>query len=281
MPSAKSEPDRVTPGYLDSLESLLRIVFPVSPLARRLTGRNDQALIAERILSRMLLTGSSIVRLCKPGYEIPDVPSWIDLTAVASLARNLLEGYEALEYFYFDQVSEAEADFRLELFVLHRYSEQRKVYDALDVDESSNPFGSWDFIRQHAAIELRRNPFFKSLPPKTQSSLLSGRRAFYRRPTSHLDPASGVDSRDGIYKLLSNFVHSHPFAVHMHASHRLWPELNQSDVLSLSLFVATRYLAIATVGWITRRRFRTRVGRSGMRMLKAAAALERPPLAAN
>ena len=94
--------------YLNALERVCSIAYPLSPLSHGVWGRTDIARLADRIFARMLVTASSLVRLCRCDQPVGSLPAWVDLTAQANLARSILEAYEALDYLVLEHVGREE-----------------------------------------------------------------------------------------------------------------------------------------------------------------------------
>ncbi|MDA8429580.1 MAG: hypothetical protein M0T70_10035 [Geobacteraceae bacterium] len=89
-----------------------------------------------RIFTRQTVTGLSLQRILpRPSkFTEPDTELW-DICSIASLSRNLMEGYLYLSYFGLEKVSEEEAELRFFIAQLHKnveWYEIRKLSDSTD-----------------------------------------------------------------------------------------------------------------------------------------------------
>lgn len=128
-----------------------------------------------------------------------------DVSALAALARIVIECREALLYFTQRGISEKEHNFRIALYQYHSASETSEIIRRLELP--SRPRGAMVVILKR---DLCKEPFFKELSPKEQKLLLSGRKAYYWRGSKPKPIFVSEETESALFKLLSNHVHSFP-----------------------------------------------------------------------
>lgn len=245
----------IIPKRLGDLERLCQIAYQASPLAAgKIEGRTDRARMADKLFARIVLNATSIVRLLRTDSCIPEVPRLVDVSSVAALTRNLSEGYDVLYHVAIEKPNSEEEDFRNWLYVLHQLTEYRKICDQFGVPETEE-FGDWDFMRQFMKMQLQKNPIFSSLDLKQQKELLRGKRPFYN-PTLSGPKSQYVDPRlaSGLYKLMSNHVHSHPLAAHMVVLYERANGIDSQGLLDMCIDSSAQHLALATSDYVRVRR---------------------------
>ena len=134
-----------------------------------------------------------------------------DFSAVASMARNLLETYLAFFYLCVDDADDDQWLTRLNLMQLHDCVSRIRMFREFDDHDPQLP----EF--EAAAEELRRELLghnaFATLPPKQQKRFLTGDYAWlFPQNESLAKIGVNVGGIRGFYRLLSAHVHSFPLA---------------------------------------------------------------------
>ncbi len=118
---------QVETDYKDELELLYEIIDKVQLISLNQGGikTDGRGIRAMRIFMRQTLTAISLCKLL-PNPDLRKDEFW-DIGSVASLSRNLIEGYISLYYFGIENISESEAELRFYLLQLHKNMEWYKI----------------------------------------------------------------------------------------------------------------------------------------------------------
>jgi hypothetical protein len=201
-------------------------------------------MLADRMFTRILLKATSVVRLLRTDSCIPEFPHIIDVSSVASLARNIVEAYDVFYHLAIEKVPHEMYEFRTYLYTLHQVTEHDKIYTSFG--RHAPFFGSLSFVGQFCRMQLEKNAVFRSLSEAQRKDLLKGKRPFLSVSVSPLKARfSDQQVLQGLYKLMSNSVHSHPLAVQTFGVADRNDHLSTQHLLDMSVAVATQHLAFA------------------------------------
>jgi hypothetical protein len=209
------------------------------------SGRNIRA---TQLYTRLVLTTISFVRLLPGTGTARSAPAVWDWGACAALARMIMEIYNFFYYTGIDSISEAEVQFRWQLLQYHLNWEKYRLYKEWGAEESV--LKEFEDGLPKAREALARNEVLRALPSGRQKQLLKGTSAMH---LSHPEVAarSGVLGRSyrALYRLLSNQVHSSPFAFLAQSNVRGRGEENDAErfYITLSVQVVRECLARAAL----------------------------------
>jgi len=122
-------------NYLEELDLYKKVLDVTIIISSNQHGiqTNGRGIRAVKLFTRQTLTGLSLNRLLpKPSASKHVEDELWDVCSIASLTRNLLEGYLSLYYFGLEKISETEAELRFHILQLHKNIEWykiRKLYD--------------------------------------------------------------------------------------------------------------------------------------------------------
>lgn len=200
-----------------------------------------------RIFTRQTVLGLSLLRILpRPSLKRHHEEFW-DICSIASLSRNLMEGYLSLYYFGIEKVSDEEAELRFFIAQLHRnveWYEIRKLTSPIDPElkEFEDGIASQkERIRNHA--------YLSSLTDVQRARALRGLE-MYKTKTDfekELDVCSDLRRN---HRLLSNLVHPLPISIERIDNERGRGIGSDADVnyCRICLMLARKYLAASTVG---------------------------------
>jgi hypothetical protein len=200
---------------------------------------------AEQIFVKLLAHCISLRRLspdsARTGQEV-----W-DLSSTATIARSVIEAYDALAYIALAAVPSDEREFRVLLWELHDVSRRAKM---LDLIGSTDPRRK-DIVRQ--AHQLTKNlvehPRFSGLSNALQRKVRSGDPPQFAN--SQRERCQEADVNHGYYTAitmqLSQYAHTSPYAVHQLSRFRAGqPEARR--LISLPIQYALVFLVRAVTG---------------------------------
>jgi hypothetical protein len=134
-----------------------------------------------------------------------------DYASVAGITRTILELRLAFHYLCAEACGEDEWDCRWNIFNLHDCTSRRRMFEA--TEDGAEQVEGFTAQAEMLRDRLRANPFFQSLPAKTQKNLLHGQTA-YLMPLEDIGERVGVDKQRfrWLYVLLSSHVHGFPMS---------------------------------------------------------------------
>lgn len=202
-----------------------------------------------KIFTRQTLTGISLDKL----FPIPNHLKTIeedlwDVTSIAALTRNLIEGYLSLYYFGIEKVSESEAELRFFLLQLHRniewYNIRKKDMDTQELKTFEDGISS-------EKNRIKNHPFYQRLTTEEQNRASRGSEMYKTKTHFEKDLPICEDLREH-YRLLSNLVHPLPLSIERMDNERGRGIGSDTDVAYClnCLMLARKYLAASSVGII-------------------------------
>jgi len=221
------------------LERLIEIAYPVSAFSINRTATTERTIFAQDLFSKITANASSIA------YLIPSEPNtskrvvMFDVSGMASLTRDLMDSYDILFYLCLEKVPKDESEFRRELYSHHNACEVYKIRAAFDIESSRS-----DFLEMSKML-LARNPFFTSLKEKQKKHLINGNTPiFSQNIRKSRDYPLEFNCVTGIYKLLSNSLHSTSLGVSTSTAFGSKITLASIDLLLIAVQAANQYFAL-------------------------------------
>lgn len=202
---------------------------------------------AMKVFTRQTLVALSLAKLLPFSRQANDSEDgfW-DVCSVASLTRNLMEGYVALFYSGTEAVGEEEAELRFLLGQYHRNREwqqirKQKTPNAPEIAR----------IDERLASEMKRlkeHPFLPHLSPAQRNKLLKGDECYFTK--ADIEERCPVAKNYRLhYQILSNLVHALPMSIERIGNDRGRGELSEPDVtyIYICLSLAIRFLAASAL----------------------------------
>lgn len=202
---------------------------------------------ASLIYTRQTLTALSLRAILPRPSAAKSQDSFLwDIGSIASLTRNLVEGYLSLHYFGVERVTEAEAELRFFLLQLHRnieWYEIRKLTNPLDPSLKEFEEGIPTQKKR-----LKEHPFLALLTSEQRNRALRGAEMYKTKADFEKELAVCKGLRRN-YRYLSNFVHPLPLSIERVDARRGRGIGSDADVshCMLCLVLARVYLAASTV----------------------------------
>jgi hypothetical protein len=170
-----------------------------------------------------------------------------DVTSIASLSRNLLEGYLSLHYFGIEKVSAEEAELRFFIAQLHRNVEWYEIRRLTDSSDSG--LGKFEAGIPKQKETIKNHPFLLSLSPAQRSRALAGAEMYKTKS----DFERRIDTCKHLrrnFRLLSNLVHPLPLSIERINNQSGRGTGTEPDInyIVMCLVIARRFLAASTVG---------------------------------
>lgn len=202
---------------------------------------------ATKIFTRQTLSAISLCQILPnlSGSRDPDAEHW-DVCSLASLSRNIIDGYLALYYSGTESITEEEAELRFFLGQLHRNKEWHHIHKYRGSDREV--LKEFEEGIEKQKNDIREHPFLPKLSRVQRDKAIKGHEMYYTR--ADFEERTEVCKQLRMeYQLLSNFVHPLPLSVERIDNDRGRGESNRYDI-SYSIMcvsVATRYLSASTV----------------------------------
>lgn len=169
-----------------------------------------------------------------------------DIGSIASLSRNLVEGYLSLHYFGLENTSESDAELRFFILQLHRNVEWYNIRSGEMRPEELKQFD--DGITEQKS-RIRNHPFISKLTDQQRNNALRGFEMYKSKSDFEDDLLICKDLRKH-YRLLSNLVHPLPLSIERTDNERGRGLNSEPDVgyCLNCLMLARKYLSASTVG---------------------------------
>lgn len=208
---------------------------------------NGRGVRGMKIFTRQTLTAISLRKLFPHpnDNEERDAQFW-DIGSLASLTRNLMEGYISLHYFGIEKISESEADLRFQLLQLHRNIEWYNIrLKSLSEDEKAE-FEKGILKQQN---KIRSHPYLANLSARQRGRVLQWREMYKSKPEFEKEVLICRDLVEH-YRFLSNLVHPLPLSIERTDNDRgrgIGSDIDVTYCLNC-LMLARKYLAASTIG---------------------------------
>lgn len=209
---------------------------------------DGRGLRGTKIFTRQTVVGLSLQRILpRPSSMTHHESVFWDVSSIASLSRNLMEGYLSLYYFGIEKVSADEAELRFFIAQLHRnveWYEIRKLTDSKDTGLKEFENG----ISEQKA-RIRAHPYLSSLTEIQRKRALRGLEMYKSKADFENELDVCKDLRRN-YRHLSNLVHPLPMSIERIDNERGRGIGSDPDVnyCLICLMLARRFLAASTIG---------------------------------
>lgn len=161
---------------LDKLDDLLGIAILVSDSVGgiKTTTRNIRA---TQLYTRLVASSLTFIRILPGNKHAKTEVEWWDWPSVGTLARGVIETYNAFFYIGVEKVTPSEVELRINLMHFHLNFEKYRLYrDWGKTDEELHDFVDGLPIGKE---RLKNNIAFQSLPEKQQTQLLKGKTSMH------------------------------------------------------------------------------------------------------
>jgi len=166
---------------------------------------------AADIFTRQVLTAHSLEKLLpvlRNGSD-PEIVVW-DLPTISLVSRSVMENFQALYFYGTEAISEAEADFRFQIFQKDRNAKWRDIRKK--AGQSDNDLSEFiSGVPEQQARILNHN-FFKQLTKEQQVSIKKGKEFYYSKAEFE-EFCPRLFNIGFHYKLMSNLAHPLPLAI--------------------------------------------------------------------
>jgi hypothetical protein len=209
---------------------------------------DGRGLRGTKIFTRQTVVGLSLQRILpRPSSMTHHENVLWDVSSIASLSRNLMEGYLSFYYFGIERVSIEEAELRFFIAQLHRnveWYEIRKLTDPKDPGLKEFEDG----ISEQKA-RIRNHPYLSSLTEVQRKRALRGLEMYKTKADFENELDVCKDLRRN-YRHLSNLVHPLPMSIERIDNDRGRGIGSDPDVgyCLICLMLARRFLAASTIG---------------------------------
>ena len=209
---------------------------------------DGRGLRGTRIFTRQTVVGLSLQRiLLRPSNVAHREAEFWDVCSIASLSRNLIEGYLSLSYFGIEKISDEEAELRFFIAQLHRNVEWYEIKRLADPNDPELKEFEEGIATQKERI--RSHAYLSSLTKAQRNKALRGVEMYKTKADFENEQEVCKDLRRN-YRHLSNLVHPLPISIERIDDERGRGIGNDPDVnyCIICLMLARRFLAASTIG---------------------------------
>lgn len=236
--------------YLEELDLFDRVINTTSLISLKQHGiqTDGRGLRAMRLFTRQTLTGLSLQKILpRPNeYKSIDEDVW-DICSIASLTRNLVEGYLSLHYFGIEKINESEAQLRFFILQLHKNVEWYNIRKDVDLEGIELKQFEDGIIEQKKRIE--NHPYLSELTVIQKKRAIQGVEMYKTKFDFEKEVAICKDLRRD-YRHLSNLVHPLPLSIERidNENGRGIGSSRDISYCLICLMIARRYFAATTIG---------------------------------
>lgn len=172
-----------------------------------------------------------------------------DISSIAVLTRTIIDTYYVLYYIGVDEIEESLFDFRLLVFQYH--SEHKRLQKIKLMNLDKNKYQNIELEFSKLKEELIKNEYFNKFDNELKRQIKKGKKAILLTNTEMSD-LCGVskDYYNLIFKDLSSYVHSYPFAINKLSSFRAGNNVSL-DELGLIVEYSLVYLSLSIRDFIS------------------------------
>ena len=211
----------------------------------------DEHLYADAIFKKLVGHGITLKRISPTGMQptTEGVSELWDVSSASSLARAMVEAYDALAYVAIHRVSEEERRFRILLWKLHDQDRRQKMLGL--IGSSSPAAAEIDLNVSTLRGELLAHPLFASAEKSLVGKIKNGEAPPFHLSHHERNHRSGInhDYYTAAVMFLSSYVHTFPFAIHQLMEFRAGEE-NSLRLMSMPIEYASGFLAKGIQGMI-------------------------------
>lgn len=154
----------------------------------------------------------SLLKILPTESQISNEEIYLDFSSISSLSRNLIEATNLHWYYCIDAVGEEEIDFRFLLYDYHDSVTLLKIFQSLKftLEDIEQLESERDILKE----KLKEHSYFLSLDKDMKRNIVKGRKSSILSQVEIAEKRGlNVGEFNGIYKLLSNHVHSTPSSI--------------------------------------------------------------------
>ena len=240
---------------IDELQKLVEIARKLYLSRSVYRPTTERAYLAEQVFGKILLHCISFLRLWPQNKQ--DIYNNLDAASLAGVARSIIEAYHVFNYLCELRLSKEEFEFRVALMGYHHAADLDRILSQFQFDSSDRVRQTFNMASAQSKHMLDSNSIFHGLTQGEQKEILKGKKAYQWNLSSRTAPLS-KDIEEGIYRLLSNCVHSFPLGLMNYTFSAPDNHLNLLGVIFLALESTLLYNASVTTSYI---RLRWKLGK--------------------
>jgi hypothetical protein len=208
---------------------------------------NGRGIRAVKIFTRQTLTAISLNRLLpRPTSTRPSEEDLWDLCSIASLTRNIIEGYLSLNYFGIENITESEAELRFFLLQLHKNIEW---YNLRKNEMETSELKQFEEGIEEEKNRIKNHSYLSKLSNDQRKRAIQGREMYKTKFDFETELPICKDLIKH-YRHLSNLVHPLPLSIERTDNLRGRGIGSEPDIsyCLICLMLARRYLAATVTG---------------------------------
>jgi hypothetical protein len=204
---------------MDDLEELIgdfnlltEIAYDLSQQFDGVTTDCKRRRLSTYFLAKTVPGCMSLLKILPTESQIYNEEIYLDFSSISSLSRNLIEATNLHWYYCVDEVNEGEIDFRFLLYDYHDSVTLLKIFQSLEftLEDIEQLESERDILKEG----LKKHPHFTSLENDMKRNVVKGRKSSILSQVEIAEKRGlNVGEFNGIYKLLSNHVHTTPSSI--------------------------------------------------------------------
>ncbi len=234
--------------YIEELELFHNVLSTTLIISENQGGidTDGRGIRGMKIFTRQTLTSMSLVLLLPNATKSESLGHLWDVCSIASLTRNLIEGYLALNYFGIEIISESEADLRFQLLQLHKNIEWYNIRKS-ELDEIEE--GKFIEVINSQKEKVRQHEYISYLSDNQRRKALQWNE-MYKTKSDFKKELPICKDLTKIYRHLSNLSHPLPLSIERIDNERGRGLGSEPDVnlCLVCVMLARKYLAATVIG---------------------------------
>lgn len=167
-------------------------------------GSNIRCEVLEDVIEKIILHINSFMRI----VTISNIKE-MDISTLASIARNIMECSNT--YFYFAERNISEDEIMLRYFIsdLHSYNNIIDIYNKLEYPKDNSKNQMLQLSKDVIINGIKENPIYIQLSKEEKSNVLNGNKAYLTKRQKKTTAILEKNLKSAIYNIFSNSIHSY------------------------------------------------------------------------
>lgn len=236
-------------NYLDELKKFDKVLSVAMLISKNQHGisTTGRGIRAANIFTRQTLAGMSLRSILPyPADDKHKEEELWDIGSIASIARNILEGFLSIYYFGTENVSDEEAELRFFILQQHRNQEWYSIRKQFNPDDPE--LVTFEKSQEEQKNRITNHTFLNQLTPPQKNKALRGHE-IYKTKADFEACHKACEGLKLEYQLLSNFIHPLPLSIERIDNVNGRGIGSDADInyCIMALVIARKYFAASTI----------------------------------
>ncbi|WP_042201256.1 hypothetical protein [Paenibacillus camerounensis] len=254
----------------EDLVKLIELCKRISDSESYLKPSTQRTKYAEIIFEKLVLYSISFFKLW-PKKDDEKSELYLDSATFASIARNIIETHNILQYVCERNISQEEFNYRVKLMKYHNITDYFKIINRFGFSEQGYIIQMYDCVfRIPATEDLLEDSIYLSLSEGLQKEIIKGKIPYHWAKMVNKKSPLDRNIESGVYNILSNSIHSFPLGLSNSSTKSIgFGHFDWKSLLFITLEVVIMYLSSAIrIYLMTRPKLATRLSVEEKKFIK-------------